>query len=83
LITALLVIAKIAFFLPEWRIDAALGLTVVIALAVACGLMAPRVEFSPVMRHLVEVGEYLAVGTIMPLAWWIVGVYAFFRGLRL
>lgn len=83
LITALLVIAKIAFFLPEWRVDAALGLTVVIALAVACGLMAPRVEFSPVMRHLVEVGEYLAVGTIMPLAWWIVGVYAFFRGLRL
>jgi len=81
--TALLVIAKIAFFLPEWRVDAALGLTVVIALAVACGLMAPRVEFSPVMRHLVELGEYLAVGTVIPLAWWIVGVYAFFRGLRL
>jgi len=83
LFTALLVVVKIAVFLPEWRIQAALALIVVTTLVVACGLVAPRIEFSPVMRHLAELGEYLAIGLIVPLACWIVGTYAFFRGLRL
>ncbi|WP_173008232.1 type VII secretion integral membrane protein EccD [Mycolicibacterium sp. P1-18] len=83
LCTALLVVVKIAVFLPEWRVQSALALIAVTALVVACGLVAPRVEFSPVMRHLAELGEYLAIGLIVPLACWIVGTYAFFRGLRL
>jgi type VII secretion integral membrane protein EccD len=83
LVTALLLVAEVAVFLPEMRVWAALALIVVTTVVVACGLLAPRVEFSPVMRRLVELGEYLAVGTILPLACWIIGVYAFFRGLRL
>ena len=83
LFTALLVVVKIAVFLPEWRIQAALALIVVTTVVAACGLVAPRVEFSPVVRHLAELGEYLALGLIVPLACWIVGTYAFFRGLRL
>ena len=83
LLTALLVAVKTAVFLPEWRIQAAVALIVLTALVVACGLVAPRVEFSPVMRRVAELGEYLAIGVIVPLACWIVGVYAFFRGLRL
>lgn len=83
LLTTLLVVTEIAVFLPELRVWAAFLLVVVITLVVACGLLAPRFEFSPVMRRLAELGEYLAVGLILPLACWIIGVYAFFRGLRL
>jgi type VII secretion integral membrane protein EccD len=83
LLTALLIVVKVAVFLPEWRVTAALALIAMTALVVACGLVAPEVEFSPVMRRCVELGEYLAVGLVVPLACWIVGVYAFFRGMRL
>lgn len=83
LLTALLVVVKVAVFLPEYRVQAAMALIVVTTVVVACGLVAPRIEFSPVMRRLAELGEYLAVGVIVPLACWIVGMYAFFRGLRL
>ena len=83
LLTALLVIVKVAVFLPEYRVQAAMALIVVTTIVVACGLVAPRIEFSPVMRRLAELGEYLAVGVIVPLACWIIGMYAFFRGLRL
>lgn len=83
LLTALLLVTEVAVFLPEVRVWAACMLIVVTTVVVACGLLAPRVEFSPVMRRLAELGEYLAVGLIVPSACWIVGVYAFFRGLRL
>ncbi|MGH3584287.1 MAG: type VII secretion integral membrane protein EccD, partial [Mycobacterium sp.] len=76
LLTALLVVAKVAVFLPEWRVMAALALIAVTTVAAACGLVAPKVEFSPVMRRMAELGEFLAVGVVVPLACWIVGVYA-------
>ncbi|MDV3128474.1 type VII secretion integral membrane protein EccD [Mycobacterium sp. 21AC1] len=83
LLTALLTVAKVAVFLPEWRVVAALALIAMTTIAVVCGVVAPKVEFSPVMRRIAELGEYLAVFAIVPLACWIIGVYAFFRGLRL
>ncbi|MGV9799945.1 type VII secretion integral membrane protein EccD [Mycobacterium sp. NPDC003449] len=83
LLTALLTIAKVAVFLPEWRVMAALALIAVTIVAVVCGVVAPKVEFSPVMRRIAELGEYFAVFLVVPLACWIIGVYAFFRGLRL
>ncbi|ANW66324.1 type VII secretion integral membrane protein EccD [Mycobacterium sp. djl-10] len=83
LLTALAAITEVVAFLPDFRVWAGLALISVSTLAVACGLLAPRVEFSPVMRRLAELGEYLAVSLIVPLACWIIGVYAFFRGLRL
>jgi ESX secretion system protein EccD len=54
-------------------------LTVVLIL---CGIVAPALEFSPVMRRRVEIVEFLAIGLVFPLACWIVGLYAYFRGLR-
>ena len=83
LLTALLAITEVVVLLPDSRVWAGLALIAVFTLAVGCGLLAPRVEFSPVMRRLAELGEYLAVGLIVPFACWIIGVYAFFRGLRL
>lgn len=83
LLTALATVTKVAVFLPEWRVQTAVALIVVAVLVVTCGLVAPRIEFSPVMRRIAELGEYLAIGVIVPLACWIVGVYGFFRGLRL
>jgi hypothetical protein len=35
-----------------------------------------------VMRRRVELLEYVAIGLVFPLACWIVGLYTFFRELR-
>ena len=52
-------------------------------LIVACGLVAPRREFSPVMRRWVEILEYISIGLMFPLCFWIIRLYAFFRELRI
>ncbi|MBO0884689.1 MAG: type VII secretion integral membrane protein EccD, partial [Mycobacterium sp.] len=81
LIGAALVV-KTAAYLDDWRINAALVLTVLMALIVACGLIAPRLEFSPVMKRQVEILEYIAIALLFPLCFWIIRLYAFFRELR-
>jgi hypothetical protein len=53
------------------------------ALALACGLIAPRHEFSPVARRRVEILEYVAIALLFPLCFWIIRLYAFFRELRI
>lgn len=83
LVTALALIVKIAAHLDGWQVNAALGLVVVMALIVACGLIAPQLEFSPVIKRQVELGEYLAIALLFPLCFWIIRIYAFFRELRL
>ncbi len=47
------------------------------------GLIAPQIDFSPVMRRWVEILEYLAIGLVFPLCFWIVGLYSYARGWRL
>jgi type VII secretion integral membrane protein EccD len=83
LLIALTVIVKTATFVAAWQVNAAAALVALTALSVICGLVGPRLEFSPVMRRRVEILEYVAIGTVFPLACWIVGLYAFFREIRL
>lgn len=80
---AVLLLAKTAAGLPAWHIGAALLTAALAGLALACGLVAPRLDFSPVMRRWVEILEYLAVGLVFPLCFWIVGLYGYARGWRL
>ncbi|WP_253870224.1 type VII secretion integral membrane protein EccD [Mycobacterium sp. 1164966.3] len=80
---ALLSIVKMAVGLDNWELSAALALVVLIVLVVACGIVAPRLEFSPVMRRQVEILEYIAIVLVFPLCCWIVRLYAMFRELRI
>lgn len=83
LIIGLAVPLKSAVYLSGWDITALLSLTVLALLAVACGVAAPMLEFSPVMRRWVELLEYLAIALIFPLCFWIVRIYSFARDMRL
>jgi type VII secretion integral membrane protein EccD len=80
---AIAVIVKTAVNIDDWQIRATVALIVLIALVIACGLVAPRREFSPVMRRWVEIIEYIAIAMMFPLCFWIIRLYAFFRELRI
>lgn len=80
---ALLSIVKMTADLDGWQFYATLGLGLLMVLIIACGVIAPRLEFSPVMRRQVEILEYLAIVLVFPLCFWIVRLYAVFRELRL
>jgi EccD-like transmembrane domain len=82
LVIALVVIVKTATFVDGWQVNSAVALVAVTALVVVCGLVAPRREFSPVMRRWAEMGEYVAIGLVFPLACSIIRLYAFFRELQ-
>jgi type VII secretion integral membrane protein EccD len=77
------VILKTATYVDGWQVNAALALVILMALIVACGLIAPRLAFSPVMKRQVEILEFLAIAMVFPLCFWIIRLYAFFRELRL
>ena len=82
LLTGFALIIKTALYVESWRVNAALALVVLMVLIVACGLIAPRLEFSPVMKRQVEILEYAAIALLFPLCFWIIRLYAFFRELR-
>jgi type VII secretion integral membrane protein EccD len=79
---ALLTLVKMGVGLDDWEFFTTLALVVLMVLVVACGIIAPRLEFSPVMRRQVEILEYLAILLVFPLCFWIVRLYAVFRELR-
>ena len=83
LLTGFALIVKTATNLDDWTVNAALALVGLMALILACGLIAPRLEFSPVMKRQVEILEYVAIALLFPLCFWIIRLYAFFRELRL
>ncbi len=83
LVIALAMIVKTATHLDGWQVNGAVAGVGLLVLVIATGLVAPRLEFSPVMRRRVELLEYLAIGLVFPLACWIIGLYAFFRELRI
>lgn len=83
LMSAFALIVKTAAHLDGWHANAALALVVVMVLIVACGLIAPRLQFSPVMKRQVEILEYVAIALLFPLCFWIIRLYAFLRELRL
>jgi type VII secretion integral membrane protein EccD len=82
LLTGFALIVKTAAHLDGWQVNAGMALIVLMALIVACGLIAPRLEFSPVMKRQVEILEYVAIALLFPLCFWIIRLYAFFRELR-
>lgn len=83
LVIALMVALKNGVHVDGARVGAALGLVVLMTLVIVCGVIAPRIEFSPVARRQVELLEYLAIALVFPLCFWIVRLYAFFRELRI
>lgn len=80
---ALLSILKMAVGLDDWELPTTLALVVLMALVAACGIIAPRLEFSPVLRRQVELLEYVAIAMVFPLCCWIIRLYAIFRELRI
>lgn len=80
---AVTVVLKTAVYVEGWQARAVVVLLVLMVLILTCGLVAPLREFSPVMRRQVEILEYIAVGSLFPLCFWIIRVYAFFREMRL
>ncbi|MGZ8178608.1 type VII secretion integral membrane protein EccD [Williamsia sp. SKLECPSW1] len=50
------------------------------ALAFAFGAITPSMEFSPVVRRIGEILEYLVIAATVPLAAWVVGLYSLARG---
>ena len=83
LLTGIALIVKTAANLDDWRLSAALALVALMAVIVACGLIAPQLAFSPVIKRQVEILEYLTIALLFPLCFWIIRLYAFFRELRL
>ncbi|WP_235654201.1 type VII secretion integral membrane protein EccD [Mycolicibacterium houstonense] len=77
------VVVKTALYVEAWQVRAVVVLAALMVLILACGLVAPRREFSPVVRRQVEILEYIAVGSLFPLCFWIIRMYAFFRELRI
>lgn len=80
---AVTVILKTALYVEAWQVRAVVLLLALMVLILACGLVAPLREFSPVARRQVEILEYIAVGSLFPLCFWIIRMYAFFREMRL
>jgi type VII secretion integral membrane protein EccD len=83
LVIALIAIVKTAVFVEGWQTNAAVALVTMTVLLVLVGLIAPRREFSPVMRRWVEILENVSIALVFPLAFWIIRVYAFVRELQI
>ncbi|MGU3292767.1 type VII secretion integral membrane protein EccD [Williamsia sp. M5A3_1d] len=61
-----------------------LGVGVSLLLAGAAfgfGVITPSMEFSPVLRRIGEIIEYLIITATVPIAAWVVGLYSLARGL--
>jgi type VII secretion integral membrane protein EccD len=82
LIIPLVVIVKTATFVSGWQVNAAIALVALTAVVALCGMVAPTLDFSPVMRRRVEVIEVIAIALVFPLACWIIGIYTFLRELQ-
>ncbi|MEV0945857.1 type VII secretion integral membrane protein EccD [Rhodococcus sp. NPDC049939] len=49
--------------------------------ALVLGILAPRREFSPVMRRVAELIDLALIASIVPLVCWVTGLYSLMRGL--
>ncbi|WP_070377863.1 type VII secretion integral membrane protein EccD [Rhodococcus sp. WMMA185] len=49
--------------------------------ALVLGILAPRQEFSPVMRRIAELIDLALIASIIPLVCWVTGLYSLMRGL--
>ncbi|MEC3919261.1 type VII secretion integral membrane protein EccD [Nocardia sp. CDC160] len=81
-LTTMIVLGAVAALShPEGRVHYALALLGVGAVAVGIGVLGPHIEASPVWRRAGEIIEYLLIGSVVPLAVWLMGVYAAARNL--
>lgn len=81
-----LVLAGVAFSLTVAGTEPALsiGVALMVLLAVVAlwsGVVVPRTEHAPTTRRLLEIGEYMLLCAIIPLLFWILGLYALVRNL--
>lgn len=77
----LLIIGVVCLAEPQLMLYGVLALVVIAVFALAVGVVAPRFEFSPVLRRIAEVCEYIAIAAIIPLAFWVMGLYSLMRHL--
>ncbi|MBA4022122.1 MAG: type VII secretion integral membrane protein EccD [Gordonia sp.] len=75
------VCVEVAFGPGDHTVLAAVALGGTAMIALVCGVLAPHSDFSPVMRRMVEIFEYLLIAAIVPLLFWILDLYAAVRDL--
>jgi type VII secretion integral membrane protein EccD len=73
----------VALGMPERGAWIAAVTAMLAAAATYLGFAAPGISLSPLVRRGVEVVEYLALATAVPLTCWICGLYSVVRGLNL
>lgn len=78
---ALLVTVQVGWAEPGLTLYCVLALVLAAVFALVVGVIAPRFEFSPVLRRTAEVCEYVAIAAIIPLAFWVMGLYTLMREL--
>lgn len=72
---------SVAWGFGSWPVVGLVGLALIGVLALACGVLAPRIVFSPVQRRMAELGEYLTIAAAGPLLGWVWDVYSTVRNL--
>lgn len=72
---------SLAWGYGPWPVLGLITLAAIAALALACGVAAPRITFSPVQRRAAELGEYLTIAAAGPLLGWVWDVYSTVRNL--
>ena len=72
---------SLAWGYGPWPVGGLVGLALIGVAALACGIVAPRIVFSPVQRRLAELGEYLTIAAAGPLLGWVWDVYSTVRNL--
>lgn len=80
-VLTLLITAIVCLAQPQFTLHIVLILIFVAVLALGVGVVAPNREFSPVLRRIVEICEYVAIAAIIPLAFWVMGLYSLIREL--
>lgn len=78
---ALVIAVVVCVAEPQLTVYGAAALIVLAASALVVGVVAPALDFSPVLQRTAEVCEYLAIAAIAPLAFWVMGLYTLMRQL--
>lgn len=78
-LSLLAVITGLAFGSAGWPLATFVLALVLGTAALVFGVIAPYVEFSPVMRRSAEVAEYVLVTVIVPLLLWLLDLYRMVR----
>ncbi|GAA1457194.1 type VII secretion integral membrane protein EccD [Williamsia maris] len=79
---ALLGVIGAQFFAGGVWVVVAVGILLLLsAAAFYFGVITPNMEFSPVLRRIGEILEYLVIAATVPIAAWVIGLYSLARGI--